>query len=144
MTLEFFKEINEYVIDATLEANDEEIFSTLGTTGYPKLEDVHRARSLISQAIRVQRQNLLAQKKAAFEAHKQEQGQSTLMPTRRSISEMLSDIVSVMQNKDKVPEGLLLAFREQGSGGSDEDVEGLWRSLVQLGLIDPGNKDEKP
>lgn len=141
MTLAFIKQINEYVIDATLEASDEEILACVGSHGYPSQQDIHRARSVITQAIKEQRQYRLSQQRAAFQAYKQEQKATQNLPPKRSIPEMLSDIVAAMQNQNKVPEGLILAFREQGQGGSEGDIIEIWQNLVELGLIDPNDTD---
>jgi len=141
MTQAFINQINEYVIDATLEASDEEIFATIGDVGYPSKQDIHQARATITQAVKEQRQYRLFQKKAAFQAYKQEQKNIRLIPLKRSIAEMLSDIVAAMQNKDKVPKGIILAFREQGQDGSENDIVEIWQNLMELGLIDPNAND---
>ncbi|WP_299194784.1 hypothetical protein [uncultured Amphritea sp.] len=139
MTLAFIKQINEYVIDATLEANDEEILACVGSDGYPSLRDIHRAQAMIKQTIKEQRQYRLSQQRAAFQVYKQEQKAALNISPKRSIPEMLSDIVAAMQNENKVPEGLILAFREQGQGGSEDDIVKIWQNLVELGLIDPND-----
>lgn len=139
MTLEFIKQINEYVIDATVEASDEEILASIGSDGYPSQQDIHQARMMITQAVREQRQYRLSQQKRAFQAYKQEQKVGQNISHKRTIPEMLSDVVAVMQNQDKVPEGLILAFREQGQDGSEDDIVEIWQNLVELGLIDPND-----
>jgi hypothetical protein len=145
MTLAFIKQINEYVIDATLEASDEEILSTIGDNGYSSQDDINHARSLIAQAVKEQRAYRLAQKKIAFQAYKQKQ-KNILdnCATKRSIPEMLSDIVAAIQNMDTVPNGIILAFREQGQDGGEDDIKGIWKNLVELGLIDPDDTDNQP
>ena len=143
MTLIFIKQINEYVIDATLEASDEEILASIGSDGYPSQQDIHLARTTITQAVKKQRQYRLSQQKAAFQAYKQEQKGVQNFSPKRSISEMLSDIVTAMQSQDKVPEGIILAFREQGQKGSEDNIVKIWQNLVELGLIDPTDTDEK-
>lgn len=141
MTLAFIKQINEYVIDATLEASEEEILASIGNSGYPSRQDIHQARATITQAVKEQRLYRLSQKKAAFQLYKQKQKGVQNTPPKRTISEMLSDIVAAMQNKDKVPEGIILAFREQGQEGSEDDIVEIWQNLVELGLIDPNDTD---
>lgn len=142
MTLAFIKQINEYVIDVILEASDEEILACVGSDGYPSLQDIHQARAVITQAVKEQRQYRLSQQRAAFQAYKQEQKATQNVPPKRSIPEMLSDIVAAMQNQNKVPEGLILAFREQGQDGSENDIVEIWQNLVELGLIDPNDTDK--
>ena len=141
MTLAFIKQINEYVIDATLEASEKEILASVSSKGYPTQQDIYRARAAITQAVKEQRQNRLSQEKASFQAYKHEQQSTQESPLNRSIPEMLSDIVAAMHNTDKVPKGIILAFREQGQGGSESDIVQIWQDLVELGLIDPNNSD---
>lgn len=141
MTLAFIKQINEYVIDATIEASDEEILACVGSDGYPSQQDIHIVREIITQAVKEQRQYRLSQQRAAFQAYKQEQKATQDISPKRSIPKMLSDIVAAMQNQDKVPEGIILAFREQGQDGSEEDIVEIWQNLVELGLVDPNNTD---
>ena len=139
MTLAFIKQINEYVIEATIEASDEEILACVGSDGYPSQQDIYQARTVITQTIKEQRQLRLSQQREAFQAYKQEQNVAQYAPPKRTIPEMLSDIVGAMQNQDKVPEGIILAFREQGQSGSEDDIFEIWQNLVELGLIDPND-----
>lgn len=139
MTLAFIKQINEYVIDATIEAGDEEILACIGSDGYPTQQHIREALSIITQAVNEQRRLRLSRRKAAFQAYKQDFEIAQNTPPKRSIPEMLSDIVTAMQNQSKVPEGIILAFREQGKGGSEDDIFEIWQNLVELGLIDPGD-----
>jgi len=139
MTLAFIKQINEYVIEAIIEASDEEILTCVSSDGYPSQQDIYQARTLITQTIKEQRQLRLSEQRAAFQTYKQEQKFVQDEPPKRTISEMLSDIVSAMQNQDKVPEGVILAFREQGQGGSENDILEIWQNLVELGLIEPSD-----
>ncbi len=144
MTLAFIKQINEYVIDATLEVSDEEILSTIGDNSYPSENDIHLARAFITRAVKEQRKFRLSQKKIAFQNYKQEQ-KNTLAdrPHKRSVPEMLADIVAAIQNTEKVPSGIILAFREQSQDGSEDDIKEIWRNLVELGLINPNDTDNQ-
>jgi hypothetical protein len=54
MTLEFIKQINEYVIDSIIEASDEEILACVGSDDYPSQQDIYQARTVITQAIKKQ------------------------------------------------------------------------------------------
>ena len=141
MTLEFIKQINQYVIDSILEASDEEILASVGDTGYPSQQDIHQARATITRAVNEQRQYRLYQQKAAFQAYKQEQKSVRNTLPKKSVSEMLSDIVDAMQNEDRVPEGIILAFRGQGQRENEDDIVKIWQNLVELGLIDPNGTD---
>ncbi|WP_022954812.1 hypothetical protein [Leucothrix mucor] len=138
MTIAFIKQINEYVINATLEASDEAILASVGSDGYPSPQEVQQACAAITQTISQQRANRLSQEQSAFAEYKKNQKNIQNAQQRRSIPEMLSDIVSTMQKQNKaVPDGIILAFREQGKGDSEEDIIEIWQNLVELGLIDP-------
>ena len=139
MTLAFIKQINEYAIEATIEASDEEILACVDSDGYPSQQDIYQARTVITQTIKEQRQLRLSQQREAFQVYKQEQNVAQDAPPKRTIPEMLSNIVVAMQNQDKVPEGIILAFREQGQSGSEDDIFEIWQNLVELGLIDPND-----
>ena len=143
MTVAFIKQINEYVIDATTEASDEEILASVGSYGYPSQQDIHQAREMITHSVKEMQRYRLSQQRALFQSYRQEQKVVQNVPSKRLISEMLSDIVTAMQNQDKVPEGIILAFREQSQDGSEEDIVEIWQNLVALGLIDPSNTQEQ-
>lgn len=138
MTLGFIKQINEYIIDATLKDSDEEILASVGRSGYPSQQEVKQAHTAIIQAIGEQRKHQLSQQKSAFEEYKRNKKVTQFSSHKKPISEMLSDIISTLQSQDKIPEGIILAFREQSKGGSEEDIAEIWQNLVELGLIDSG------
>ena len=50
--------------------------------------------------------------------------------------------MEAMQNQEKVPKGIILAFREQGQNGSEDDIKEIWQNLVELGLIDSGDDNQ--
>lgn len=144
MNLEFVKQINEYVIESLLEANDEDILSKVDTPNYPTSEDITTASQLIQQAIQEDKRKRLEQKKAEFAAYNVSQESTFETLLRRPVTNMIADIVAAMQNTDEIPEGILVAFREQQEDASDEDIALIWQSLVELGLIDPNDNDQEP
>ncbi|MEW8294867.1 MAG: hypothetical protein AB2651_05000 [Candidatus Thiodiazotropha sp.] len=139
MTQKFLKQMNEYVIDAILATTDEEVLASIGRDGYPSQVAITRARKTITQALKEQRKHRLSQQRAAFQAHQQTQHIARSKAPQPSMSDMLSDIVAALQNKGNVPEGILLAFRAQSQGGSEEDIVEIWQTLVELGLISPND-----
>lgn len=139
MNLEFIKQINEYIIESLIEARDDEILSLIDAPTYPSSKDIATASLLIEVTIKQSQRNRLERKKAEFTAYKSRQKQ--IEPLHRPVTKMISDIVATMQNTDNIPEGILLAFREQQESVSDEDIALIWQSLVELGLIDPKGKD---
>ena len=142
MRIEFLKEINELIIDSTLDESDEVVLGSIGKANYPTIQDIESAKLTVNKAIASFNKEKLENKRAEFEAHKASQMEQDLSSNSKTIPQMLGDIVAALRNEDKVPEGLLLAFREQSQGGSEEDLKELWISLVQLGLIDIKDDDE--
>jgi hypothetical protein len=143
MNLEFIKQVNEYVIEAILETDDHETLALIDQTNWPSQIDLNNAKAVISQKLATRQKQILAQNKAEFQAYKKDKNNFLEMQkSSRTVTEMLSDIVKSMQNKDTVPEGILMAFRDQGQAGSDDDIKRIWKALVELGVIDP-NKDDK-
>lgn len=140
MTLAFIKQINEYVIEATMEASDEEILACIDSNGFPSHQDILKVSEMITLAVKEQRQSRLTQQKVAFQAYKQGQKTTRNLSSGRSIPKMLSDIVGAMQNQNDLPQGITLAFREQSQDGSEDDIHKIWQSLVELGLIDPNDE----
>jgi len=142
MSLEFIKQMNEYVIDATMTQSDEDILSTVGKYDAPGWDTIRAAHSIVIQAVIDSRQSRLEKKKSEFLAAKEHQKSALkLFSVNKTVPEMLADIVKAMQNKEKVPDGLLMAFREQGQNGSEDDIKDIWQSLVQLGLIEPSDDE---
>lgn len=144
MTLKFIQQINEYVIGSIFEANDQEVLSRIDSSGYPTSDDIANATQLIQQVIQEEKRRRLTKRKAEFAAYKASQEFTQVSAERRSVSAMIADIATALQNKDEVPQGILLAFRDQQDHASDEDIVRIWESLVELGLIDPDDKDSTP
>ena len=139
MSVSFVKEINDLISDAILESSDEEILSNIGKAGYPSWDSIREAKKMVAQAVAERRASRLEQAKASFIKDK---AKSSVIRTdkleAKNINDMIADIVQAMQSKgDSIPNGLLVAFREQSKEGSEQDIKEIWESLVSLGLIDP-------
>lgn len=143
MSLVFIKQINEYVIDSLLEASDDDILSMVDSPNYPTRKDITTTSQLIQVAIQQDKRRRLEQKRAEYAAYKSHQESIHNALSNRSVTAMISDIVAAMQNNTSVPEGLLVAFRDQQDCASDEDIALIWRDLVELGLIDPHGNHQK-
>ncbi len=142
MSQRFIQQINGYVIKSLLEADDDEILSLVDTPNYPTNTDITGAALLIENAIQESKHERLIQKKAEFEAHKNNQVINDEDVLNRPVTTMLSDIVAAMQNKSgAVPEGMLVAFRNQQTQASDEEIVRMWKHFVELGLIEPTDED---
>lgn len=144
MSREFIKQINEYVIESLLDTSDDEILSMVDSPGYPTSEEIAVAAQLIQHSLKEEKRRRLEQKKAEFAAHKLHQVSAFEALLRRSVGTMISDIVTAIQKTDAIPEGILLAFREQQENASDDDIARIWQSLVELGLIEPYDDDQAP
>jgi len=143
MNINFIKQINDYVIEATMEASDDEVLSTIGHANYPTWEDIHSVQDLILTAIKNKRQQRLEKNRVIYLDAKEDLGHlHKLANTTKTVTEMLSDIVAAMQDKDSVPKGLLVAFRNQGQNGDEDDIKELWQTLVELGLIEISDDEQ--
>jgi len=142
MSALFLKIMNEYIIGSIIESSDKEYSSNIGHDDYSSQEGINSARSFIHSAIKEKRQERLTRTKELY-AQSRNPKNSILdnLSSRKTIQGMFSQVVSVMQDKERVPEGLLVAFREQGQNGSEEDIRNIWKSLVELGLIDSEQDD---
>jgi len=139
MSVSFVKEINDIIADAILESPEEEILSNIGKTGYPSWENVREAKKLAAQAVAESRASRLERVKASYVKDKVNRDvERTAKPLTKNVNQMIADIVQAMQSKgDSIPNGLLVAFREQNKQGSEQDIKEIWENLVSLGLIDP-------
>lgn len=144
MTVAFLKLANEYVTDSFFEASEGEIKEFIGRPGFPTQEDLDLVHARTLEAIRLTRSKRLEQIRAEFSASLKERNDnsSRLVKSKHSVSDMLADIVAAINDRDKVPDGLVVAFREQGKSGSDSDIEKIWQDLVDLGLIIPDEPDD--
>lgn len=144
INLEFVKQVNEYVIESILEASEEEILSLIDSLNYPTSEEIAATSQLVQQAIQLEKRRRLERNKAEFAAYEKSRENAIKLLQNRPVASMIADIVSTMQKGDGIPQGVLLAFREQQESTSDEDIALIWQSLVELGLIDPYEDDNKP
>ena len=141
MNLNFIKQINEYVIESILEASDADILSMIDSLDYPTSEDITTASQIIKPALKEDKRKRLERKKSEFYAYK-EKNDSNLSALQRQVGTMISDIVAAIQRNGDVPEGIIMAFRNQQTSASDEDIAKIWQDLVELGLINPGDNDQ--
>ena len=57
---------------------------------------------------------------------------------------MIRDIVDALQNKaDSVPQGILMAFRNQQEQADESSIHEIWSDLVNLGLITPDDSGDE-
>ena len=141
MTAQFLREINEHIIDSILEEGDDELLACIGHYGYPSMDEVNAAQAMITLQVQEKKGSRLAQVRADFEAYKKRELLASSGESQQPVSQMLSDIVSALQNEEGVPKGILVAFREQSLVSTDEGIKEIWADLVELGLIDPPKTD---
>ena len=142
MSIEFIKSVNEYIIESITDCNDEEYRTCIGKEGYSTHEQIDNVKLFIRNTIREKRNERLSKAKESFQ--KAKTSTSSLvdkLSNSKPIHEMLIEIVSTIQDTNAVPKGILIAFREQGENGSEDDIRNIWRSLVELGLIDIKHDD---
>ncbi len=126
MSINLLREINELVVEADIEQPDNEILSRLGLYGFPN---------------RAQRLN---QAKLEYRKRLDDSERKVISSRSLSLADMLQDIVKAMHNPNKVPEGLLVAFREQSQNqeASEDDIREIWESFARLGLIATDEKND--
>lgn len=144
MSIRFLQHINDLIIET--DTDETEILALVGQDGFLTAQEIEDVKTFIQDAIADNRKARLDQVKADF-IRNRAQANKKLADTKRdrSLSDMLGDIVKAIQNTDRVPEGILLAFREQSTNqaASEQDIREIWESLLQLGLIDiEGNQEE--
>ena len=141
MSIAFLEEIDELIAQATIEATEEDIKNSFGAS--PEfLLSLQKINAVINQAVTENRKTRLNALRSAFTSSKENTANIRKISATRSIDKMLSEIAAVIKNKNSsIPEGMILAFRNQGVAASDEDIKNMWHKLVDLGLIDV---DEPP
>lgn len=144
MSIKLLREINELFIEAEIERPDNEILSLLGFNGFPTLNQLSGLQNALSNAITLNRTKRLNQAKSEFSKHIEDSNRQFISSRSLSMGNMLQDIVKAMQDTNKVPEGLLFAFREQSQNkeASEDDIREIWESFVRLGLIAPDKKND--
>lgn len=144
MSIQLLREMNELVIEADIERPDNEILSLLGLNGFPTFGQLSELQAALSNAITLNRAERLNRAKSEFSKHFEDSKRKFISSRSLSMMDMLQDIVKAMQDPNKVPEGLLLAFREQSQNqeASEDDIREIWESFARLGLIDPDEKND--
>ena len=137
-------EINYLIAEGDIEQTDAEIFASLGKNGFPTLDEITKLQDLLNKHIISNRAKRLEAKKAAFKQHQVESSRKMRSSKKVSIADMIQGIAQAIQNP-KAPEGLIVAFREQSTNKatSEEDITEIWKSFVQLGLIDIDENDDQ-
>lgn len=136
MSITFLEEINELIAQATIDATDEDIKILFESSSEFSLA-LQRMNAVINQAVTENRKKRLQTLRSAFTSSKEITESSRKISVTRSIDKMLGDIAAVIKNRNgSIPEGISMAFRNQGVAASDEDIKDLWQKLVDLGLID--------
>ncbi|RDL44150.1 hypothetical protein DN730_10985 [Marinomonas piezotolerans] len=144
MSMKLLREINELVIEADIEQSDKEILARLGLNGFPTHSQLLVLQTALSDAITHNRTERLSRAKLGFSRHLEDSKRKSIFSLGLTMADMLQDIVKVMQDSNKVPKGLLVAFREQSQNqeASEDDIREIWESFARLGLIDPDEKND--
>ncbi len=139
MSIALFQEVNNLIAEATFEASEQETLSLIGMDGYPTAETITEIQKRLLNNIQANREKRLKQAKDDFARDKAGIAEKIMRrASTLTVDNMLSDIVKAIQNTEKVPEGILLAFREQSKNkeNSEKDILEIWDSLARLGLIE--------
>lgn len=140
MTKAYLRSLNELIIQSTLEESDEEISSLIDSPHGISYEKIAVIGNDINVQIKKYRDARLKKLKQHFmESQSQQQSSVEKAAAKLTIDSMLKSIAAVMNRSDELPEGLLLAFREQSGQVGDEAIIEAWKNLVELGLIDPND-----
>ena len=144
MSINLLREINELVVEADIEQPDNEILARLGLYGFPTLSQLSELQTALSNAITVNRAERLNRAKLEYRRRLDDSKRRVISSHSLSLADMLQDIVKAMHNTNKVPEGLLVAFREQSRNqeASEDDIRKIWESFARLGLIAPDEKND--
>ncbi len=140
MTKAYLRSLNELIIQSTIEASDEEASSLIDSPHGISYEKITAIRNNINFQIKKYRDARLEKLKKDFlESQRQQQTSIEKAAANVTIDSMLRSIAAVMNRSESLPEGLLLAFREQSGQVGDEAIIEAWKNLVELGLIDPND-----
>lgn len=140
MNKAYLRSLNELIIQSTLEASDEETSSLIDSPYGISYEKITAIRNDINVQIKKYRDVRLEKLKKDFmESQRQQKISIEKAAANLTIDSMLKSIAAVMTHSEGLPEGLLLAFREQNGQVGDEAIIEAWKNLVELGLIDPND-----
>lgn len=143
MTKAYLRSLNELIIQSTLDASDDDISLLIDSPSGISSEKIKNICDRISAKVKKYRDDrLIKQRQDFFAWQRQQKDFVEKAASKINIGDMLKDIVAVMTQPEKVPEGLLLAFREQSGKISDEGIIETWKNLVALGLIDPDDTED--
>lgn len=142
MTKAYLRSLNELIIQSTLEATEEDISLLIDSPNGISREQISAIRNNINDQIKDYRDARLRKQREEFMASRNQQQRSLQKAAANvSIDSMLKGIAAVMSRPGGVPEGLLLAFREQSGKVGDEAIIEAWNNLVELGIIDPNDTE---
>lgn len=140
MTKAYLRSLNELIIQSTMEAGDEEVSSLIDSPHGISYEKITAIRNNINFQIKKYRDTRLEKLKQDFiESQRQQLLSVEKAAANVTIDSMLRSIAAVINRSEDLPEGLLLAFREQSGQVGDEAIIEAWKNLVELGLIDPND-----
>lgn len=144
MTLKFINKMNELIADSYLEMSDEEIRLLIHSPNGPAEHEISSIKNILDQQVKVSRAKQLASARKQFEDHRNVVNDRTIRSADTSVDAMIKNIVDVLQNKsNSVPNGIVLAFRNQSKMSDEKSIQEIWSDLVDLGLINPNDNGEE-
>lgn len=144
MSVRLFEEINEMLIESSFECADSEVMSSLGENGYPDENTVCNVQSELLKAINKNREKRLKTVRSDFLSFESKvSNNASDISENMSDEAMISDIALVMSGNHNVPEGIMIAFREQSQSSKFDrnDIQKIWKDLYELELIKREDKE---
>lgn len=139
----FLNHMNDLIADSYLEMSDEEITSLIQSDEVKVASAANRIKSILDDMVKNSRAKQLASVRKRFYSHENFIPQEAIASNVKSLDEMIKDIVDVLQNKsESVPNGIVIAFRNQSRISDDKSIQEIWSDLVSLGLIDSDDTGE--
>lgn len=137
---ELLNKIADIIVQDILDLTDEEILAEAKERfGDPKNE-IDRLRGVIGNAVLYASKKKLAETKASLSTHRQKSQSSNVVALsttkKRSIVEQFTSKDSELQKK------LTIAARKGEGIQTDNDINGMFEDLVELGLVDKEGKPE--
>ena len=144
MKLNFIESLNELIARSYLEMSDTDVVSLMDEDGVPASEEIGKIQEMLSQQVKASRARQLTLARERFAEKTSRSHKSIGMAPARTIDSMIRDIVDALQNNaNSVPQGILMAFRNQQEQADDSSIHEIWNDLVNLGLIIPDDSGDE-
>lgn len=132
-SLEQLERLTDSLVNDIIELSDEEILEDAKELfNNPELE-IERLKNIINNAVLKSAKDKLADAKNKVNAHKQQE-KSNVIPI--SIAQKRIAIQSFLTKEPELKQKLTLAARKGEGIETENDIEGMFEDMLELGLID--------